>query len=229
MEEKEGTRRETLADNFPSNSKMKRVTPTTKPTPGKPPEDKKLEKVVTGTVKKQKRGFGKKLAEIFLEDDTKSVGSYILYDILIPAAKELISDMVGGAVDMALFGERRRGTRTIRDRGKSYTNYNSVSYRGNQTHNQPREERDISRTARARHDFDELILETRGEAEDVLSHMVDLTIDYGVASVADLYDLVGITSNFTDNKYGWTDLRSASVTRVRGGYLINLPRTQIIE
>ena len=87
----------------------------------------------------------------------------------------------------------------------------------------------MSRTSRARHDFDEIILETRGEAEEVLSHLVDLTIDYQQATVADLYDLVGITSNFTDNKYGWTDLRSASVTRVRDGYLINLPRTQILD
>lgn len=215
---------ETLADNFPSNSKTKRHDPP------KTPDEKKLEKVVTGKVKRQKRGFGKRIAETFLEDDTKSVGSYILYDVLIPAAKDLISDMISGAVDMALFGERRRGSRVFRDRDKSYTNYNSVSYKGRQMSGRPdRNDRDISRTARARHDFDEIILETRGEAEDVLSHLVDLTIDYGMATVADLYELVDIESNFTDNKYGWTDLRNASVSRVRGGYLINLPRTQPLE
>lgn len=215
---------ETLADNFPANSKAKRVEP------AKALEERKVQKVVTGKVKRQKRGFTKKVAEVLLEDDTKSVGSYILYDVLIPAAKDLISDMISGAVDMALFGERRRGSRTIRDRDKSYTNYNSVSYKGRQMSGRPdRNDRDISRGARARHDFDEIILETRGEAEDVLSHLVDLTIDYGMATVADLYELVDIESNFTDNKYGWTDLRNASVSRVRGGYLINLPRTQPLE
>lgn len=219
---------ETLADNYPSNTKGAKTAKKAKSDPVKSPDEKKTEKVVTGKVKQQKRSLSKRLAETFLEDDTKSVGSYILYDVLIPAAKDLISDMITGAVDMALFGERRRGARTIRDRGHSYTNYNA-SYRGRQTGPALREERDISRGARARHDFGEIVLESRGEAEDVLSHLVDMTIDYGQATVADLYDLLGITSNFTDNKYGWTDLRNASVSRVRGGYLINLPRTQPLD
>lgn len=189
--------------------------------------DKKLPKVVTGVVKKQKRGFGKKIAETFLEDDTKSVGSYIFHDVLVPSAKDLIADMVKGAIEMLLFGEKRgRSSNVRRDGGKSYTSYGSY-YKSSERDKE--RSRDISRTSRSRHDFDDIVLETRGEAEEVLSHLVDMTIDYGMATVADLYDLVGITSNFTDNKYGWTDLRTASVSRVRGGYLVNLPRTQPLD
>lgn len=225
MEEKEPLRREVLANNFPANNKTSK----TNISPEKKPEEKKVEKIIKGTVKMQKKSFGKKIAETFLEDDTKSVGSYILYDVMIPAAKELINEMVGGAVEMLLFGERRRGTHTMRDRNKSYTNYNSVSYRGNQDSGNQRPERNISRNGRARHDFGEIVLDTRGEAEVVLSNLVDLTIDYRLATVADLYGFLGIESNFTDEKYGWTDLRDARVSRVRGGYLIDLPRTQLIE
>jgi hypothetical protein len=36
--------------------------------------------------------------------------------------------------------------------------------------------------------------------------------------------LVGITGNYTDNKYGWTDIRSASVNRTRDGYALKLPK-----
>jgi hypothetical protein len=205
--------------NYPSNANSQR-----RPSQ---PEKKKVEQVTCGTVRQQRPSFFRRMTSTFLEDDTKTVGDYIVHDVLIPAAKAMISDMVGGGIDMLLFGGRR-GSRTNRDGGRSYVNYNSASYRGNIR--DPRErQREMSRTARARHDFGEIILETRGEAEEVLSHLVDLTIDYDMASVADLYDLVGITSNFTDNKYGWTDLRNASVSRVRGGYLINLPRTQQLE
>ncbi len=217
--------KEQLKDNFPSNSKTNKK----EPRPVKA-EDRKLEKVVTGTVKKQKRSFSKKLAETFLEDDTKSVGSYIFHDVLIPAAKAMISDMVGGGIEMLLFGEKR-GRNTRREGGRSYTSYGS-QYRTTERdrdRDRPRGARDISYTSRARHDFDEIILETRGEAEEVLSHLVDLTVDYHQATVADLYDLVGISSNFTDNKYGWTDLRTANISRVRGGYLINLPRTEPLD
>jgi hypothetical protein len=215
--------REQLKNTFPSNSKLNKR----ESQPQQRVEDRKIEKVVTGTVRKQKRGLGKKLAETFLEDDTKSVGSYIFHDVLIPAAKAMISDMVGGGIEMLLFGEKR-GHNTRRDGGRSYTSYGSY-YRSTDRDNRDRDKRDISRLGRARHDFDEIVLETRGEAEEVLSHLVDLTLDYNQATVADLYDLVGISGNFTDNKYGWTDLRSASVTRVRDGYLINLPRTQLLD
>ena len=104
-------KKEMLADTFPSNSRA----PKPRPEPEKIPEGKKVEKIVTGKVKKQKRGFGKKVAETLCEDDTKSVGSYIVYDVLIPAAKDMLSDMVGGGIDMLLFGgegrSRRRSSR----------------------------------------------------------------------------------------------------------------------
>ena len=49
---------------------------------------------------------------------------------------------------------------------------------------------------------------------------------YQIVSVADLYDLAGITCrSYTANKYGWTDLRSAKVVRTRDGYILQLPRT----
>ena len=50
--------------------------------------------------------------------------------------------------------------------------------------------------------------------------------NYGIASVADLYDLAGITCrNYTANRYGWTDIQSAKVIRTREGYTLQLPRT----
>jgi len=219
--------KETLRDNFPSNSKTKKIE--------KSAETPKVEKVITGSVKKQKRSFGKKMAETFLEDDSKSVGSYMVHDVLIPAGKSMICDIVGwgGFAEMMLFGgigNKRGGSSIRREGNRSVTNYSASYNQGMVRDSRDRSAgREISKLGRARHDFDEVILETRGEAEDVLAHLFDLTTDYGQATVADLYDLVGITSNFTDNKFGWTDLRGASVARVRGGYLINLPRTQALD
>ena len=54
--------------------------------------------------------------------------------------------------------------------------------------------------------------------------MEELLERFDVVSVADLFDMAGISCNYTDNKYGWTDLRNARVERVRDGYIINLPR-----
>lgn len=187
-------------------------------------EIKKQEKVITGKVIKKKKTLGKKFAETFLGDDLESVSAYIIHDVIIPAAKNMMSDTVSNGIEMLLFGQVR-GSRTARDKNKSYVSYNSPYREQGKVNN----ERQFSTKNRARHNFDDIILESRGEAELVLSHLVDLTEDYGMARVADLYDLVDITSNFTDDKYGWTNLSQAQIERVRNGYLINLPRTVVLD
>jgi len=202
----------TVKVSFPSNAHKDR----------KETQEKKVEKVTRGKVTTRKKSAGKKFFETFVGDDIGSVTSYILHDVLIPAAKSTISDMVQGGIEMLLFGERK-GSRTKRDRGSSYVSYSNYS------NGRDERKRDISSRDRSRHNFDDIILSSRGEAEEVLSHLVDLTIDYGQASVSDLYDLVGITGNFTDNKYGWVDLGRASVSRARDGYLLNLPKTIILD
>jgi len=203
---------------FPSNSNKKKDISAVK--------EKNITPVVSGKVIKKQRSFGQKLSETFFGDDTRSVGDYILHDVLIPAMKSTLSDMVGGGIEMLLFGERKSSSRSrmFRDRDRSYVPYNRMARKDDFSDDR----RSISRSARSRHDFDDIILETRGEAEDVLSHMVDLIEDYGVASVGDYYDLLGIESNFTDNKYGWINVADGYVDRVRDGYCIRLPRPREI-
>lgn len=183
-------------------------------------EQKNIEKVVTGEVKQKKKPLSKKFAEAFLNTDGKDVGGYILYDVLIPAAKNTITDMVSNGIEMLLYGEAK-GSRTRRDKGKSYVSYSSYYDRDKRETRRPNN--------RATHNFDDIIIESRGEAEEVLSRLVDIVEEYGVASVADLYELVGLASSFTDNKYGWDNLGNAYVSRTRDGYIVNLPRTIIID
>lgn len=205
---------------LPSNSKLTRE----KMTPPEPPvAHAKLEKVVTGKVIKKNRSLLDRAAETFFGDDAKGVGRYVVFDVLIPAAKDTFSQMVKSAVDMILFGEVK-GSRTSRDRGRSYVSYQSYYGRG-------REDDDrVPLRNRARHRFDDIILETRGEGEEVLSSLVDVIDDYGAVTVGEFYDLVGIASDHTDNKYGWTNLSRATVEgNVRSGFYLNMPPTKELD
>ena len=181
----------------------------------KPEERKKLEKVVTGKVRTKKKSETSKLAEIFIAEDAANVKNYILMDVLVPAIKKAISDIVRDGIDMILYGEasgkRKPGTNSM------YVSYNKCSY--------PREydRREPQRT-RGGYNPDDIVLETRGEAEEVLARMDELIDMYGQVSVADLYDLVGKTCEYTDNKYGWTNIRNAEPVRVRDGYLLKMPK-----
>lgn len=166
--------------------------------------------------KTKKKSEVKKFADVFIAEDITSVKDYIVNDVLIPAAKKAISDIITNGIDMILYGEAR-GKDRRRDTGSrvSYTKY----YERDRDRDYDR-----GRTRRSVYDYDDIILDTRGEAEDVLNRMDDLIDAYGMVSVADLYDLVGVSGNYTDNKYGWTNLRNAEVRRTRDGYLLKLPK-----
>lgn len=219
-------KKELLRDNYPSNNKLKK----TEKAEIEDDLEKKVQKIVTGPVRKQKKGLGKRLAETFLEDDAKSVSEYVIHDVIIPGFKDILYNAFMGGLEASLFGGRR-GSRTARDRGRSYVSYDKASYNSpRDSRGRERETRDISKRSRSAHRFDDIVIDSRGEAEEVISHLVDMTLDYGQATVADLYDMLGVTSEFTDNKYGWTDLRGAGVIRARGGgYLLDLPRTKPLD
>lgn len=205
---------------YPSNSQYKRV--------AQAPEPKNVEKVIVGTVEVRKPGIGKRLREIFIGGDAQSVWGYIAYDILIPAVKDTMVDAVSMGVERMFFGEVRGTTRGRFSSGPlGSTNYSSFSKPGGSRYS--KDDRQISRRARASHDFNEIALETRAEASLVLERMDDLIERYGQALVSDLYDLVGITGDFTDEKYGWDDLRGARIVRRNYGYVLDLPRPEVME
>lgn len=182
------------------------------------PEPKKVEKVVTGTVKTKKKSEFDKIKDIFISEDARNIKSFVIDDVLIPSIKKAISDIVVNGVDIILYGGSGRSNRrtTVTDR----FSYDQCS--------QNRYARTDSRV-RTSYDFDDIILETRGEAEAVLSQMDAIIDTYGVVKVSDMYDLVGKTCEYTDNKYGWTNLRNAEPIHVRDGYLLKMPKAIPID
>ena len=183
-----------------------------------PTERKEIKKVVRGNVKIRPKGVMSKLTDIFVSEDISNVKSHIMMDVVKPAVKKVISDIVRDGIDMLLYGDTRgnRGSSSY----ISYRDYTSSNVSSNRSVNYP------SRTG---YNHDDIILETREEAEEVLERMDELIEAYGVVSVADVYDLIGISCNYTDNKYGWTNIRNAEPIRVRNGYMLKLPKALPIK
>jgi hypothetical protein len=221
-----GLREKRVPVNYPANSKKSKTEPATTDRP-------KQEKIIEGAVTRRKSGgfFGK----VGLTSETSSsVGQFILMEVLVPAAKNMafdaisaITDSISAGVEHSLFGTSRRSRGgSVRPGGQNYTSYSrpSVPVRGAADN-----VRTISPRARSRHSFDEVVFADRGEAEEVLGRLRDVIREFGTASVGDLYDLIGATGNFTDNAWGWTDLRDARTRQVRQGYLLVLPSTEQID
>lgn len=201
---------------FPPNSGASRHVPP-------PAGEKKVDSVVSGGVTRKKKSLRKQFSETFVAGDPKTATRNVLFEVLLPSARDTVVEMGTQFLERLMNGEgRRRGTRSPAAGSQGYIPYQNYAP-GMVGRFQTSASRALSNRARSRHDFDEIVLENRTEAEHVVDQLFELVDRYGSATVADLYDLVGVASAHTDNKWGWTDLAGASVSRVRGGYLLNLP------
>lgn len=172
---------------------------------------KKQEKVVHGKVRRKKKSEVRKWKDTFISKDAEDVKSYIIMDVIVPTIKNTILDVVS----MCLFG----------DTAKRSKNHNTVSYNRDYSSASQSGRTNRRNATSSRYDFDDIIFDSRGEAEDVLDHMGEIMDAYnGVVTVADFYDLAGVTGTWTDNNYGWTNLSRATVQRTRDGFIINLPK-----
>ena len=184
-------------------------------------EEKQVSKVVSGSVKTKKKGAAGKMADVFISEDVSNVKNYIFMDVLVPAIKKAISDIVRDGIDMILYGESGRSKRSSSSSKVSYSTYYDSDRRDSRAR--------TSNSGKVRFDFEDIVFETRKDAEDVREQMEELIEHYGTVSVADMYDMAGLTAPYTSNKYGWMNIRTAEPIRVRDGYILKLPRPMPID
>ena len=183
--------------------------------------EKKIKPVVSGA--KRKKNSTRKIKELFVSDEASNVKDYVFMDVLIPSIKKAVSDIIKDGIDMILYGGRSNRNSNGHNNVTDYVSYRSYYENKNQN----------IRPAVTRHstayDYDDIIMSSRGEAMDMLESMCDIIDHYGIVSVADMYDLAQITSNYTDYKYGWTNLSNADIIRANGGWTLKLPKVTPIN
>lgn len=187
-------------------------------------QEKQVVKVVKGKAKTKKKSELSRIASNIISEEAKSIKEYAIYDVVIPVVKDTITQLIKGSIDMLFYGEVRSSSSSRR----TSSNASRVSYRDYYDDRNTR--RDLTRTS-TRYSYDDITFECRQDAEEVLNRMDEIVEQYGVVTVADLFDLAGITGNgYTDQNYGWTSTRSASVERNRHGeFILKLQRPSSIR
>ena len=209
-------------------------------------EKKKLDPVVDGGVTVRKKSKGKAAVESFLGEEVEEVKNHIVYDMIIPSTKDAISNMFGGVIDFfndmmhefidsVLFG----ASDTPRSRSsQTYVSYNGY-YNSKSKTRSSRPVRETS-TSTKRHTIDEIEFESDEKetavekATKVYLEMVDRIDKYNEVSVAEFFDLAGITLDWVEEQekdaWGWKDPSAiGKPRRRRGKYIIPLPRPVRLE
>lgn len=161
---------------------------------------------------------GQRFKDTFFAESFKSVVDYFVWDVVIPAAKDIVLRFV----ETTLFGRNDYGLSYRRSDGynTSRNNYRRASTRIDEP---------VRAHSKRKFNIDIFEFDSRRDAEDVLRQMNDHARRYdGICSVAAFYDFVDCErpNDWTHERWGWSwnalD-RARIVPRSNGYYTISLP------
>lgn len=215
----------TIKVDYPSNSNKDKEERMRR----KPPEK------VASVIHKKKTFFDVVNASLTSGDD--NFLSYLIEGIVFPAIKDLISDIISGSfdaiktnVDDLLYDGKERPYQNSRSNGGQYVYYNKVSY-GKPQESQRNTYSNFREKTKTPSSPNDIVFPTLDDAKSVLSNMLKYISTYEFVSLSEFYDFIGETCDFQCNKWGWRDLRSAYIRKIRGnrGYQIVFPNPEPIE
>lgn len=213
---------------FPPNSKKAKEPKEPKVPVEKPP----VEQIVSGAVLR-KKSLSRRFKEVFIAGDIKRARDYVWMDIIVPNIQDLIWGVIAKGSERVIYPESRRQA------GRPGSGLFAPRIQFNQTvRRDPREVQGVYSgppqqltrgSARERHDIGELILGSREEAQLVVEQLIEYIDKYDVATVGDLYQLLGHEATFVNEQWGWTNLASVEIKHVSRGYLVELPEPEPIQ
>ena len=183
-------------------------------------------KVISGEIKNKPDAPGKKsLLSLFVKEDVGSVAEYIVTERFIPG----IIDSFINAIALTLTGETVRTNYSSNRRTTSRREPDRASY---SEYYERERGREPARSAVNVRDMNvnDIGLMSQDDADKVMDYIVEQLDRYNQAKVADVYDAVGITVDYTDRAryWGW---RTASGFRKPyqgrdGCWYLDLPRPE---
>lgn len=205
---------------FPANSRRAKAT--------EAPRE-KLKPVTSAETVRRKKGLGRQFKQTFFSGNARDAAEYMVTDVVVPAIRDMLYDAIQSGIDRLIYGDKATGRRRIRSpltsQSVGHVNYGDISSRPKTVSAQ----RTLSQRSRARHDFDDLVIPSRQEAEEVLDQLFEILSRDGEVRVPHLYELTGVRSEHTDWKWGWHSLRGAKAVRLRnGGFLLDLPEPEAL-
>ena len=178
-----------------------------------PIEEKDIAVVTTGGVKT--RSSGGFAATI------RNIGNTLFDSIVVPALQSLTEDFAGEAVRLLVRGGKSVSKGGARGKPTAYhRQYSKRSRRRGPPG------RNVQRTQEV---YEDIYFDYREDAELVLGRMLELIAEYRCATIGDLHSLAGMDSNYTHERYGWTDLGRCRVQHTTDGYLINFPDPEYLK
>ena len=184
---------------------------------------------IVNTAKPYKKPLMKKITEAFISVDFKDAVKETNQKFILPILKKTVVDIVSNGVNNTLntmlFGQGSNVNRPswfgnnglfgqVTNYAAPMINYSGISS-GKPATSLP--------AATGIPTYDEIVLQSREDAERVLDTLQAQIDRFGSTTISDLYELVGFPTVSTYYNYGWKSLAGANIGIVTGGYLLKMP------
>lgn len=205
--------------NLPSNSKSR-------------PQETHIEPVAPQV--SVKTPWYRRLGNTFLAEDSTSVKSFVLREVIVPTIKDTFYQIVTGGLSMYLYGN----TKAAPNRRQSPSTPNGghyVSYGGISTGAKPKQI--VTDSNSGRMTYRDWVFEDGPDengnwvsgytkAQNAEEKLISLLEQYNVVYVSDYYDAVGISAPVVARSWCWKDLSTARISKVYAGWILELPKPQ---
>jgi hypothetical protein len=192
-------------------------------------EEKHITAVAKGRI--EKPGVGKWFSHIlFGEEGFRGAATHLVQEVIVPSVQNTVADVLVTAVQRAIFGDdyihRRGNGGSFWGRPSNVTRMDT--YRSNGRNDYTKNF--AKRNNRASNVVNDIVFETRQDAQEVFNILLANLDQYGVVTVGDFYELSDQPAAFTDQAYGWTTLGGSNgldgariVAARGGGFKIQFP------
>jgi hypothetical protein len=190
------------------------------------PPKKEIKAVVSGA-KKVKRPATRRFMDYLIAESPKAIAKKVLDEVVVPRVKAGIEQAFNEFLSGMLWNNSMNRPPSNLVSGPMLrgggVNYNVIS--SQQSSLQQARQATVSQSSG---NYQDLVLPNQEYAETLLANLIELMNTYRVVAVADLYELAGQTPAISDNSYGWMSLDTARISKVREGFLLELPRPSLI-
>lgn len=182
----------------------------------------KARSVVQTPATAKEPGAINKFSKIFIEEDLRTVTSYVLKDMLVPTIKKMLYEGVGImlGINHDPYSPRRENNEPSY---RSY--YNNQRNRRGAVTEYPRDD------SRIVHDYLNTKFYSRSDAEAVLAELEAIIEANGYTTINDFYIAANMKPrDYTYDNHGWGDLQAARIIKEfdyrddRTYYYLKLPR-----
>lgn len=186
-------------------------------------EPREVQPVVMNAGRVRKTPMGTRLRETFFQGNARDVWGAMFWNVFMEGIRDNVADAFHEGVDTLLRGQGGGGgyrrSRSGISRNSSVSRHNPDRALGS---GRTQEDR-YSRDDRNRQNTSVIELDSRAEAEQVLVSLNASLDQFDVVTLAEFYQLVKISPEHTDYKFGWEDLGNARIAHSRGAYYLDLP------